>query len=92
MPHKPSKVYLRDKVGDSYTKNYLTELIPLYRVNVIQHRDYDWTFSWEWTFDNEQDAVDKVRFIHEEWKEPPLTKYDSVWYYQVEVHKRVVND
>ena len=64
MPHKPSKVYLRDKVGDSYTKNYLTELIPLYRVNVIQHRDYDWTVSWELTFDNEQDAVDKVRFIH----------------------------
>jgi len=92
MPHKPSKVYLRDKVGDSYTKNFVTELLPLYRVNVIQHRYYDYTFTWEWTFDNEQDAVDKVRFIIEEWKEPPLDKYDSAWYYQVEVHKRVIND
>ena len=87
MPHKPTKVYLRDKVGDSYTKNFVTELLPLYRVNVIQHRYYDCTFTWEWTFDNEQDAHDKCRFIEQEWNDPPLTKYDSVWYSKVYVEK-----
>jgi len=79
---------LRDKVGDSYTKNFVTELLPLYRVNVIQHRYYDCTFIWEWTFDNEQDAKDKVKFVWDKWNDPPLSKYDICFYERVKVLKR----
>ncbi len=93
---KPYPIYFKDKDGNRYTKQYVKRELEsymiyedegLYRVMVIQDRDYDWTFTWEWTFDNEQDAQDKVRFIEQEWNDPPLTKYDQVWYSKVYVEK-----
>ena len=86
---KPYPTKFKDKDGNRYTKYYVRETLPqtLFRVFVVQDRDYDWTFTWEWTFDNEQDAHDKCRFIEQEWNDPPLTKYDSVWYSKVYVEK-----
>ena len=89
---KPYLNYFKDKDGNRYKKYYQFKLLPkpLYKVFVIQDRDYDWNFTWEWIFENEQDAQDKVRFIEEEWKEPHLGKYDDVWYSKVFVEKEHV--
>jgi hypothetical protein len=79
--------WLKDEKGNRYQKEQELVEVDLWKVMVVQDRDYDWTFTWEWTFDNEQDAQDKVTFINEEWKEYPMTKYDSVWYFKLALPK-----
>jgi len=77
------KNWLKDENGNRYQKEQELVKVDLWKVNVVQDRDYDWNFTWYWIFDNEQDAIDKVRFIKEDWKEYPMTKYDSVWYHKL---------
>ena len=77
------KIWLKNENGDLFQKECEYVEIDCWEVRVLQQRDYDWTFNWSWTFDNEQDAIDKVRHIHENWKEYPIAKYgDHVWYYR----------
>ena len=79
---------LKDEKGNRYWKEEQEFVeVDLWQVRVVQDRDYDWIFTWEWIFDNEQDAQDKVRFINEEWKEYPVFGHDSVWYFKLRLPK-----
>jgi len=84
------KIFFKDEKGNRYTKEIEYDYPELYEVKVIQYRDYMYDnepFRWTWVFDNKQDAVDKVRFINEEWKRPPIDLHDEVFFYPVSIPK-----
>ncbi len=84
------KIFFKDEKGNRYTKEMEYDLPELYEVEVIQHRDYmidDEPFRERYLFDNVQDADDKVRFINEEWKNPPMGSDDKVYLTRVCVPK-----
>ena len=83
MKTSVQKVWMVDEDGIKYSKEIEYFKSNYHQVIVNQQRDYDYTYSQEWMFDNIDDAVAKCKHIEEVWNDPPLSKYDSVYREQI---------
>ena len=63
---------------ESGMKEYKEKQIDLWQTIVsIDQYECSAPIVYIWTFNTEKEAVDKFNFVLDNWKNPPLSKYDD---------------